>query len=234
MPAVRTRERTRPPPGSRNDAQNRIARAPSGQNARPVSARSRASRSSPSGQFAGQHDFKTGVSVYWDRTSDVCNNNLAVQLRPDYRPRQRRVRYAVRIRVYNTPVAPLDNEDIYAWYFKDSWRSPSRLTFNLGLRWEWQHSYLPEQHFGGARDFPTVFPASSFTYIDVQTINRIVPRHGHRLRSRAANRSSRRPSASTTTFWVIPTPTCTTRTRPATRCSCGTTTTTTSCTSQAR
>ena len=83
-----------------------------------------------------------------------------------------------RIRAYNTPVAPLDNEDIYAWYFKDSWRPTDRLTFNLGLRWEYQHSYLPEQDYAGARDFPTVFPAKHVDRLDVQTFNRVVPRLG--------------------------------------------------------
>jgi hypothetical protein len=52
------------------------------------------------------------------------------------------------------------------------------LTFNLGARWERQHSYLPEQTYDGARDFPTVFPAGSFPYIDVQTFSRVVPRAG--------------------------------------------------------
>jgi len=132
----------------------------------------------PEKQFAGQHDFKTGVTVYWDRTSDVYNNNLACNcvLITD------RVNGVsgtpFQIRVYNTPVAPLDNEDIYAWYLKDSWRVTDKMTLNLGLRWERQHSYLPEQTFGGSRDWPTVFPAGSFPYIDVQTMNRLVPRTG--------------------------------------------------------
>ena len=83
-----------------------------------------------------------------------------------------------RIRAYNTPVFPQDNEDIFAWYFKDSWRLHDKLTFNLGVRWEYQHSYLPEQEFDGARDFPTVFPAKHVDFLDVQTFNRIVPRLG--------------------------------------------------------
>ena len=31
----------------------------------------------PGRSFAGQHDFKTGVSLYWDRTSDAWLNNVA-------------------------------------------------------------------------------------------------------------------------------------------------------------
>jgi hypothetical protein len=83
-----------------------------------------------------------------------------------------------RIRAYNTPVRPYDSENIYAWYFKDTWRATDRLTLNLGVRWEYQHSYLPDQRFDGARDFPTVFPAKQVNYLDVQTFNRAVPRIG--------------------------------------------------------
>jgi carboxypeptidase family protein len=112
----------------------------------------------PGRSFAGQHDFKTGVSIYWDRTSDGWRNNLA----GNYVLITDRINGVsgtpFRIRAYNTPVRPFDNEDIFAWYFKDSWRPTDTLTFNLGVRWEYQHSYLPDQ--------------------DVQTFNRVVPRLG--------------------------------------------------------
>jgi hypothetical protein len=132
----------------------------------------------PGRSFAGQHDFKTGVSIYWDRTSDDWLNNLA----GNYVLITDRINGVsntpFRIQAYNTPAAPKDHEDIYAWYFKDSWRPTSRLTFNLGVRWEYQHSYLPDQDFAGARDFPTLFPAKHVDKLDVQTFNRVVPRLG--------------------------------------------------------
>jgi hypothetical protein len=132
----------------------------------------------PERQFGGQHDFKTGVSIYWDRTSDDWLNNVA----GNYILITDRINGVsgtpFRIRAYNTPAAPKDNEDIYAWYLKDSWRVTDKLTFNLGLRWEYQHSYLPDQDYAGARDFPTVFPAKHVDKLDVQTFNRVVPRVG--------------------------------------------------------
>jgi hypothetical protein len=132
----------------------------------------------PGRHFAGQHDFKTGVSIYWDRTTDGWRNNVA----GNYVLITDRINGVsgtpFRIRAYNTPVRPYDNEDIYAWYFKDSWRPTDKLTLNLGVRWEYQHSYLPDQQFDGARDFPTVFPAKHVDYLDVQTFNRLVPRLG--------------------------------------------------------
>src|SRR5688572_18592149 len=106
----------------------------------------------PERSFAGQHDFKTGVTIYWDRTSDDWLNNAAgnyVLIDDRGAP--------FRIRAYNTPAAPKDNEDIYALYFKDASPPTDKLTLNLGVRWEYQHSYLPDQDYAGARDFPTLF-----------------------------------------------------------------------------
>ena len=132
----------------------------------------------PERQFAGQHDFKTGASVYWDRTSDDWLNNVA----GNYVLITDRINGVsgtpFRIRAYNTPAAPKDNENIVAWYVKDSWRPTEKLTLNLGIRWEYQHSYLPEQDYDGARDFPTVFPAKHVDKLSVQTFNRVVPRLG--------------------------------------------------------
>jgi hypothetical protein len=132
----------------------------------------------PEKRFAGQHDFKTGVSIYWDRTSDAWLNNLAGNYVLITDTINGVPGTPWRIRAYNTPVEPQDSEDIYAWYFKDSWRPTEKLTLNLGIRWEYQHSYLPDQEYAGARDFPTVFPAKHVDQLDVQKFNRVVPRIG--------------------------------------------------------
>src|SRR6266571_67913 len=132
----------------------------------------------PERSFAGKHEFKTGISIYLDQSSDGYSNNLACNcvLYTDTiggvpgTPSQ--------IRIYNTPVVPADHDNTYAWYIKDSWRPTSRLAVNLGVRWERQHSFLPEQSFAGARDWPTVFPAGSFPQIEVQRLTRAVPRTG--------------------------------------------------------
>ena len=132
----------------------------------------------PARSFGGQHDFKTGVSLYYDRTSDAWLNNVS----GNYVLITDRINgvsgSASRIRIYNTPVFPQDSEDTFAWYFKDSWRPTKSLTMNLGLRWEYQHSYLPDQDYAGARDFPQVFPAKHVDRLDVQKFNRVVPRVG--------------------------------------------------------
>ena len=132
----------------------------------------------PERSFGGKHELKTGVSIYLDQSSDGYLNNLACNC----------ILYTDTIggvpgtpsliRVYNTPVVPTDHENTYSWYLKDTWRPTSRLTVNLGVRWERQHSFLPAQSYGGARDWPTVFPAGSYPQIEVQRLTRAVPRTG--------------------------------------------------------
>jgi len=132
----------------------------------------------PDRSFFGKHEFKTGISIYLDKSSDGYSNNLACNciLYTDTiggvpnTPSQ--------IRIYNTPVVPADHDNLYAWYLKDSWRPSNRVTVNLGIRWERQHSFLPAQSYGGARDWATVFPAGDFPQIEVQQLTRAVPRTG--------------------------------------------------------
>ncbi|MBI1876038.1 MAG: TonB-dependent receptor [Acidobacteria bacterium] len=132
----------------------------------------------PERVLLGRHEFKAGAMVYLDRASDGWFNNVA----GNYVLQTDRVGGVsgtpVRIQIRNTPSKPLDNEDTYAFYLKDTWRLTDRLTANLGLRWERQHSYLPAQSREAARDFPSVFPAGTFPRIEVGTWSRTVPRLG--------------------------------------------------------
>ena len=132
----------------------------------------------PERSFAGKHELKTGVSIYLDKSSDGYSNNLACNciLYTDTiggvpnTPSQ--------IRIYNTPVVPADHDNTFALYLKDSWRPTTKITVNLGVRFERQHSFLPAQDYPGARDWPTVFPGGSYPQIEVQKLTRAVPRTG--------------------------------------------------------
>src|SRR5262245_24032892 len=132
----------------------------------------------PEWSFAGKHEFKTGISLYFDRSSDGYLNNLACNCILYTDTIGGVANTPSQIRIYNTPVVPDDHDNVYALYVKDSWRPTSRVTLNLGVRWERQHSFLPAQSYDGARDWPTVFPAGSFSQIEVQTLTRAVPRAG--------------------------------------------------------
>jgi len=132
----------------------------------------------PERSLLGKHELKTGISIYLDKSSDGYSNNLACNCILYTDTIGSVANTPSQIKVYNTPVVPSDHDNTYAWYFKDSWRPSSRVTVNLGVRWERQHSFLPAQSFGGARDWPTVFPAGDFPQIEVQQLTRAVPRMG--------------------------------------------------------
>jgi hypothetical protein len=132
----------------------------------------------PEGTFLGKHELKTGGNLYVDVASDGYANNLA----GNYILQTDKINGVSgtpsRIVFRNTPAFPFDTERTYAWYIKDTWRLTDRLTANLGLRWEHQHSFLPAQSRDAARDVPTVFPAGTFPYRDIGSWTRTVPRIG--------------------------------------------------------
>jgi hypothetical protein len=132
----------------------------------------------PDNFLGGHHEFKTGVTYYWDNEGNWYpgNNSGNYVLITD------KVNGVsgtpVQLEVRNYPVKPLDRQQTYAWYLKDTWRISNRLTANLGVRWEYQNLNLPAQTKPVSPQFPTVFPAGSFPYKELYKWNRTVPRAG--------------------------------------------------------
>ena len=67
----------------------------------------------------------------------------------------------VQLETTNAPVEPDNWDNVYSGYIADQWQVGRRLTFNLGVRVDFQHSYVPEQTrpegpFAAAATFPRV------------------------------------------------------------------------------
>ena len=123
--------------------------------------------------LGGHHELKFGNTIYWQHYSLGGINAPQGNYQLIYdagNPTQ--------IIIDNLPIKPSNRADIYAVYAQDRWRVHEKVTANLGVRWERQHAYLPEQTYGGSPDFPTVFPAGTFAYQDLRTWVRTVPRLG--------------------------------------------------------
>jgi len=127
----------------------------------------------PESFLGGHHELRIGNTLYWQQLGrgglDDPQGNY--QLIVDGST-------AAQIVLRNTPIKPTNRADSVAAYIQDSWRISDRLTANLGIRWERQIAYLPEQTYGGSKYFPTVFPGGTFAKQDLTTWKETMPRLG--------------------------------------------------------
>lgn len=128
--------------------------------------------------LGGQHELKTGTTIYWRR------NSVGWRVHPagDYTLVFDRVNNVsgrpVEIQIRNSPTQPDSRAYYYAGYLKDTWRVTDRVTLNMGVRIEQQKAFLPQQSKEASPQFATLFPAASYDRLDVLTWNSIVPRLG--------------------------------------------------------
>jgi hypothetical protein len=135
---------------------------------------------SPESFLGGHHDFKAGLTYqhdheawYYPSNPSNLGNYVLVNQTVLGQPNT-----PVQLRVYDSPVFPSDKAQMLGVYLKDSWRVSDALTANLGIRWDYQHTYLPAQSHDASPDFPTVWPAGQYPYQTLQTWMRASPRAG--------------------------------------------------------
>lgn len=132
----------------------------------------------PARSLGGRHEMKAGWSTYWETTGNHYENQPhgnyllildtvnGVPMTP------------AEIQIRNWPVRPETGATVFGAYVKDTWRISNRLTANLGIRYERQHSFVPAQSNEPSPQFPTLFPGGSFERRDVLTWQGVVPRIG--------------------------------------------------------
>jgi Carboxypeptidase regulatory-like domain len=134
----------------------------------------------PQSFLSGHHEFKMGLTYEHDHEAWWYPANPANL--GDYVLLDQTVlgkaNTPVQMRIYNMPVYPSDMAQLVGLYLKDTWRITSSLTANLGLRWDYDHTYLPPQTHDASPDFPTVWPAGSYPYQSLSTWTRFEPRAG--------------------------------------------------------
>ena len=123
--------------------------------------------------LGGRHEFKVGTTLYWHRLESGGQNNSAGNYVLVYD-----TNLPAEIQIFNYPVLGQNSQDFFAGYLKDTWRVTDTLTANLGVRYEYQHSFLPEQGKEASARFPALFPAKTFPYADIETWVSVVPRFG--------------------------------------------------------
>ena len=113
---------------------------------------------------AATAQFKAGLSLTHDHEAWYCDRRLKRQLRAGVRQSRRHCparRWLPGQRHAGLSIRTWSRATIY---LTDTWRLTDRLTANLGVRWDYQHVYLPEPSRDATPDFPTVWPAGDYPY----------------------------------------------------------------------
>lgn len=113
----------------------------------------------PRSFLGGGHEFKVGYRLWFrEGHTDVPDrpggNYELVYDRVGGIPHQ-----PVEIRTFNFPVFPKNRQNSFSGYINDRWQIGGRLTMNLGVRFDYDHPWVPEQTkaqgpFGNAGTFP--------------------------------------------------------------------------------
>jgi hypothetical protein len=116
----------------------------------------------------GKHQFKAGATF----TREDGGSGFIEKASGDYLLTFNGTQ-PLQITTYNFPIVPVNRLNTGAVYLTDTW-TLSRLTMNLGVRYERYHSFYPDQssqagQFSAGGNFPGV---------DILTWNRVVPRLG--------------------------------------------------------
>jgi len=128
----------------------------------------------PTRLLGGSHEFKLG---YQASLRDITGNS-SLMPQGNYAlmfdvvggvPRQ-----PVQFETSNAPVEPDNWDNVYSLYFTDMWRIGQRVTLNLGTRYDYQHSYVPEQ----TREAGPFAAAATFPRIEVARFGHFGPRAG--------------------------------------------------------
>jgi len=125
----------------------------------------------PSTFLGGSHEFKMGYQL---SARDITGNS-ALTPQGNYAlmfDLVNGVRQGVQFETSNSPVNPANWDNVYSGYLADQWRVGQRLTFNLGLRFDLQHAYVPEQ----TREAGPWAPAATYPRVEVGRWGHFAPR----------------------------------------------------------
>ena len=117
----------------------------------------------PESFLGGRHEFKAGYFLGRRNNAGARQVSSAGDYSLLYDTVGGAPNVPQQIETRNAPVDPEEWDATYSIFLADQWRLGHKLTLNLGLRWDGQHSYVPEQ----SREAGTFAPAATFPLVDV-------------------------------------------------------------------
>ena len=108
--------------------------------------------------LGGGHEFKTGYRMWIQEGRTDVPEHPAGAYQLTYDRVNGLAHQPVEITTFNFPVFPSNRSNWISGYLNDHWQVSRRLTVNLGVRFDYDHSFLPEQtkeqgQFGNAGTF---------------------------------------------------------------------------------
>ena len=127
----------------------------------------------PDGEFlGGHHELKTGFHYSRRNNNAIRPSSPAGDYTLVYDTVSGVPHQPLQVTISNAPVVPVDWDVVKSVYALDQFRMSDRLTFNVGLRFDQQYSYVPEQ----SREAGAFVPATTFPRVEVGTWNYLAPR----------------------------------------------------------
>jgi hypothetical protein len=126
----------------------------------------------PTSFLGGRHEFKFGYHLSRRDISGARPPNPAGDYALLFDTINRVPHQPAEFESNNAPVDPTNWDNVYSAFLTDQWRVGQRLTFNLGLRWDRQHSFVPEQ----SREDGQFAKAETFPRVEVLSSNHLAPR----------------------------------------------------------
>jgi len=128
----------------------------------------------PVDSFFGKHELKAGFNHYRLETGTTTAAGVHGSYRLTFDTINNVAHQPFQITTYNYPVKTIDRLDESGVYGQDTWRMGSRLTVNLGLRWDRFHTFLPQQ----TKEQGQFGSAGTFARLETGTWNAWAPRLG--------------------------------------------------------
>jgi hypothetical protein len=109
--------------------------------------------------LGGNHTWKAGFRMFLTTAGPSVVNHTAGNYLLIFDTVNGRAHQPVEMLTFSLPVSALNRLNLYGGFVTDQWQIGRRLTFNLGLRLERQHSWVPEQtqqasQFATAASYP--------------------------------------------------------------------------------